>query len=87
MEMFTFLASGGLTGPADINTGLKFVIKDSVGPYLSTPDALRRQVGQGADRATLRPDQGLSRMRQRALDLFVRWQEASILLVALLLIA
>jgi simple sugar transport system substrate-binding protein len=36
MEMFTFLASGGLTGPADINTGLKFVIKDSVGPYLST---------------------------------------------------
>lgn len=35
-EMFTFLASGGLTGPADINTGLKFVIKDSVGPYLST---------------------------------------------------
>ena len=36
MEMFTFLASGGLTGPADINTGLKFVTKDSVGPYLST---------------------------------------------------
>ena len=36
MEMFTFLASRGLTGPADINTGLKFVIKDSVGPYLST---------------------------------------------------
>jgi len=36
MEMFTFLASGGLTGPADINTGLKFVIKDGVGPYLST---------------------------------------------------
>ena len=36
MEMFTFLASGGLTGPADINTGLKFVIKESVGPYLST---------------------------------------------------
>ena len=26
-------------------------------------------------------------MRQRALDLFVRWQEASILVVALLLIA
>ena len=36
MEMFTFLASGGLVGPADINTGLKFVTKDSVGPYLST---------------------------------------------------
>jgi simple sugar transport system substrate-binding protein len=31
-----YLASGGLTGPADINTGLKFVTKESVGPYLST---------------------------------------------------
>jgi simple sugar transport system substrate-binding protein len=36
MEMFMFLASGGLTGPSDINTGLKFVTKAGVGPYLST---------------------------------------------------
>jgi simple sugar transport system substrate-binding protein len=36
MEMFMFLASGGLTGPAEINTGLKFVTKGSVGPYLTT---------------------------------------------------
>jgi simple sugar transport system substrate-binding protein len=36
MEMFMFLASGGLSGPADINTGLKFVTKENVGPYLST---------------------------------------------------
>jgi simple sugar transport system substrate-binding protein len=36
MEMVTFLASGGLVGPADVNTGLKFVTKDNVGPYLST---------------------------------------------------
>jgi simple sugar transport system substrate-binding protein len=36
MEMFAFKASGGLVGPGDINTGLKFVTKDSVGPYLST---------------------------------------------------
>jgi simple sugar transport system substrate-binding protein len=36
MEMFLTMASGGLVGPADINTGLKFVTKDSVGPYLST---------------------------------------------------
>lgn len=36
MEMFMYLASGGLTGPADINTGLKFVTKANVGPYLST---------------------------------------------------
>lgn len=36
MEMFLWKASGGLTGPADINTGLKFVTKDGVGPYLKT---------------------------------------------------
>ena len=36
VQMFTFLASGGLVGPADCNTGLKFVTKDSVGSYLST---------------------------------------------------
>ncbi len=36
MEMFMFLVSGGLTGPADINTGLKFVTKASVGPYLTS---------------------------------------------------
>ena len=36
IQMFTFLASGGLVGPADTNTGLKFVTKDSVKPYLAT---------------------------------------------------
>ena len=36
IEMFMFLASGGLTGPADLNTGLKFVTKGSVGPYLTS---------------------------------------------------
>ena len=36
MEMFCFKASGGLIGPSEINTGLKFVTKDSVDPYLST---------------------------------------------------
>jgi len=36
IEMFMFLASGGLSGPADINTGLKFVTKGSVGPYLTS---------------------------------------------------
>lgn len=36
VEMVMFLASGGLVGPADINTGLEFVTKDSVGPYLTT---------------------------------------------------
>jgi simple sugar transport system substrate-binding protein len=36
VEAFTFLASGGLVGPANINTGLKFVTKSSVDPYLTT---------------------------------------------------
>jgi simple sugar transport system substrate-binding protein len=35
-QMFTFMASGGLVGPADCDTGLKFVTKDTVGSYLST---------------------------------------------------
>jgi simple sugar transport system substrate-binding protein len=36
LEMFMFKASGGLVGPADINTGLKFVTKGTVAPYLAT---------------------------------------------------
>ncbi|MFL9909821.1 sugar ABC transporter substrate-binding protein [Paraburkholderia sp. RL17-337-BIB-A] len=36
VEAFIFLASGGLVGPGNINTGLKFVTKDSVDPYLTT---------------------------------------------------
>ena len=36
MEMALFRFSGGLTGPADINTGLKFVTKSGVEPYRST---------------------------------------------------
>jgi simple sugar transport system substrate-binding protein len=36
MVLFLTKLSGGLTGPSDINTGLKFVTKSTVGPYLST---------------------------------------------------
>ena len=36
MELVMFQMSGGLTGPAEINTGLKFVTKDTVTPYLKT---------------------------------------------------
>jgi simple sugar transport system substrate-binding protein len=36
MEMFMYKVSGGLVGPADINTGLKFVTKEAVTPYLTT---------------------------------------------------
>ena len=36
MEMAMFKLSGGLTGPAEINTGLKFVAKSDVAPYRTT---------------------------------------------------
>jgi simple sugar transport system substrate-binding protein len=36
IEMFAFKVSGGLVGPADINTGLKFVTKDAVGQYMNS---------------------------------------------------
>jgi simple sugar transport system substrate-binding protein len=36
MVLFMYKISGGLSGLADINTGLKFVTKSSVDPYLST---------------------------------------------------
>ncbi len=36
MQAYQYLLSGGLVGPADTNTGLKFVTKGSVGPYLGT---------------------------------------------------
>ena len=36
MEMFMFKSSGGLVGPANVNTGLKFVTKGAVKPYLTT---------------------------------------------------
>jgi simple sugar transport system substrate-binding protein len=36
MVLFLFKISGGLTGPADINTGLNFITKTSVGPFLHT---------------------------------------------------
>src|ERR1700751_3805673 len=36
MVLFVYKLSGGLSGPADINTGLKFVTKNNVEPYLTT---------------------------------------------------
>ena len=36
MEMFMYKASGGLVGPGDIDTGLNFITKANVQPYLTT---------------------------------------------------
>ena len=60
MEMFAFKVSGGLVGPADINTGLKFVTKDSDRPVSQHQDAVRGQREGGADRPAQRRDRRLS---------------------------
>ncbi len=36
LQLFMYKVSGTLTGPAEVNTGLKFVDKESVGPYLKS---------------------------------------------------
>src|SRR6202047_1489340 len=36
MVLFIYKISGGLTGPSDINTGLNFITKSSVTPFLNT---------------------------------------------------
>jgi simple sugar transport system substrate-binding protein len=58
MEMFIYLASGGLTGPSDMNTGLKFVTKDSVDPYLNSST---RYEGK-SDKAQIVPRSGAIRL-------------------------
>jgi simple sugar transport system substrate-binding protein len=50
MEMFTFKMSGGLAGPADVDTGLKFVTKDAVGQYMETKS---RYEGSAKDAAII----------------------------------
>jgi simple sugar transport system substrate-binding protein len=52
MVLFITKISGGLTGPSDINTGLKFVTKSTVGPYLSTKS---RYEGSSSEEKVLTP--------------------------------
>jgi simple sugar transport system substrate-binding protein len=52
MVLFIYKISGGLSGPADINTGLKFVTKSDVDPYLSTQS---RYEGSSAEEKVLTP--------------------------------
>ena len=37
IQLFVYKISGGLTGPAESNTGLKFVTKDDAGTYSANP--------------------------------------------------
>jgi len=36
MVLFLYKISGGLTGPSDINTGLSFLTKANVEPFIKT---------------------------------------------------
>jgi simple sugar transport system substrate-binding protein len=36
LVLFLYKISGGLTGPSDINTGLNFITKSSVNPFLNS---------------------------------------------------
>ncbi len=42
LQLFLARYSGGLVSPADTNTGLLFVTRANVGPYLTTTDEVRR---------------------------------------------
>jgi simple sugar transport system substrate-binding protein len=46
MELFLYKISGGLTGPAEINTGLQFVTKSNVEPYLKTQSRYEGNSGE-----------------------------------------
>jgi simple sugar transport system substrate-binding protein len=36
LQLFLYKASGTLTGPSDVDTGLKFIDKETVKPYVET---------------------------------------------------
>jgi simple sugar transport system substrate-binding protein len=36
LQLFLYKVSGTLTGPSDTDTGLKFLDKETVAPYVST---------------------------------------------------
>jgi simple sugar transport system substrate-binding protein len=52
MVLFITKISGGLSGPSDINTGLKFVTKSTVAPYLSTKSRFQ---GSSSEEKVLTP--------------------------------
>lgn len=45
MELFIYKVSGGLTGPSDINTGLNFVTKANVDPFLHSESRFQGNSG------------------------------------------
>ena len=85
MQAYMYLLSGGLSGPADTNTGLKFVTKDNVGSLSRDADPVRGLVVHGPGREALAARSRADPDMRGFLDLFRRKREASILLVAVIL--
>ena len=61
MEMAMFKLSGGLTGPAEINTGLKFVTKSNRRAVSVDAEPVRRQFVGRKGRRAVRPDHRLTK--------------------------
>ena len=53
LQLFFYRYSGGLVAPADTNTGLNFVTRRTVGPYLTTRS--RFEGSSGAERYPVAP--------------------------------
>jgi simple sugar transport system substrate-binding protein len=52
VQLYLYKISGGLTGPADTNTGLVFVTQDDAGQYLETSS---RYEGDSEQQKILQP--------------------------------
>jgi simple sugar transport system substrate-binding protein len=57
MQLFLYNVSGGLIRPAPVDTGLLFVTKDNVGPYLSSQN---RYEGASDKKSVLKPPASIS---------------------------
>ena len=65
MYLFLFTITGGLMRPSDTDTGLYFITKENVGPYLATPSRVEgsttaQKVLPKATTAIIKADAGLS---------------------------
>ena len=65
MYLFLFTITGGLMRPSDTDTGLYFITKDNVGPYLATPSRVEgsttaQKVLPKPTTAIIKADAGLS---------------------------
>ena len=58
MQLYLYNISGGVTGPAETNTGLIFITPDTVDRYLETESRFEGDSGAAEDRAGARVERG-----------------------------